>query len=63
MFLGIVANLQVTRNFDGQILLEWVGWQKTVLQASRNKQFTKNVLANKAISTSRWHDLVHNDMT
>jgi hypothetical protein len=63
MFLGVVANPQPEKNFDGRVLLECVSRQKIVGRATRNKRFTEDVLANEAISTGQWHDLVHNDMT
>ena len=61
MYLGVVANPNEEKDFDGRIYLERVSRQKTVTRASRNSRFSVDVLVNQALVDGAWKDIVREE--
>ena len=58
MYLGVVANPQEERNFDGRVYLKRVSNQVTATRRSTNQRFSDDVDVNTAIMNGEWTEVV-----
>lgn len=56
--MGVVANPNRERDFDGRVYLKRVSQQHTAAQASRNSRFSVDVNINECLTRGAWREIV-----
>ena len=56
MFLGVVANVIPSKNFDGKIYLQRVSEEKAYEKMTYNQNFSDDASANGLLKSGQWHN-------